>query len=119
MKFWEAMKALEEGEEVRCVEWPKGDRCSYGNLWSCMKNHAPESYGWKWELYEEPQRTLSFSEIVQGLKEGKRFRRKRTDGSHTIIVMSQNREDIAFAISGSQFLRMEDFEATDWVEVKE
>lgn len=50
MKFWKAMKALEEGKKVRSKDWPQ-------TQWVAKRDMA-ETFGRssvdEWELYEEP-----------------------------------------------------------------
>ena len=58
MKFWEAMKALEEGKKIRCLDWEEvipsqkeetesSDVCKISINWM-------ELIKTKWELYREP-----------------------------------------------------------------
>lgn len=176
MKFWQAMKALEEGKKVRAKWWPR--EFSLGkngyhmelSLMKVIKNTPCE-----WELYEESQqpdvksredrlkiarvaykevkkaiersesrgdilhhwdecitiddelfhghelreeheRMLTFMQILEGLKEGKKFRRedwgvdKCISNSRGALVDERN----VFL----NYLLLEDFEATDWIEVK-
>ena len=121
MKFWEAMKALDKGEEVRCCAWPKEDKCFYGNLLTALNSHNSMSYALEWELYSEHEQTLSFMEAVKGLKEGKQYRRKGwvhpVEGYNTRLPIRYIGCDDD--CSGQKhFFCIEDFEATDWVEVK-
>ena len=108
MKFWEAMKALEEGNAVRCKAWMS--HC-FMHLRQAAQNPHMGIILWtdtseEWELHEEPEKAFSFAEVVKGLKEGKKFRRHGMAGY-------LGREHLPMA----QF-RVEDFEANDWVEVK-
>lgn len=102
MKFSAAMKALEEGKKVRCHRW---GRDGHIDKHSDVSIHCYERDG-EWELYEEPEKLLSFAEVVVGLKEGKKFRRKHW----TAWVGLEHLDVLRFSI--------EDFEATDWIEVK-
>lgn len=112
------MKALEEGRSVRCKSWEpgcfvsldQGEECKFCGLllWKDLKN--------EWELYEEPQKTYTFMEVVQGLKEGKKFVRKYWIIDNINYVMT-----IAGLVDDNQRvcrLYLTDFEATDWIEVK-
>lgn len=106
MKFSAAMKALEEGKKVRQVIWDeecwidkRGDNVSAKHE---LINHNLK----EWELYEEPEKLLSFAEMIQGLKYEKKFRRKHW----TAWVGLEHLDVLRFSI--------EDFEATDWIEVK-
>ena len=133
MKFWEAMKHLEEGKKVRCVKWGKNGNihiklpigrpielldesgCSTQLLIS-SSHHLFE----EWELYEEPVKTYSFQEIIPFLKEGKKVKRKnwgiswslhRTINSDWII-----RKDIIEDFNLPNIC-LQNLEATDWVVV--
>ena len=76
---------------------------------------TPSLYEERWELYEEPQKTYSFMEVVKQLKEGKKFERKKWTNSYVRILhgnVLRIREDLGYCLS------LEDFEAADWIEVK-
>lgn len=139
MKFWEAMKALDEGKMVRAecfdeiqalenyhgeVGYKEGSDFRSCDIFSVFNE--------KWELYEEPEHTFSFAEVVKGLKDGKRFRRKGWHEDMAICCYTYQKlpgesvddqdlvgyrdqieeelEPIVFSVG--------DFEATDWVEMK-
>jgi len=64
-------------------------------------------------------RLFSFSEMIDGLKEGKKFRRPhfRQD---SFIMLGINKQRIKWNMSGDNFpLDISDVEANDWIEVKE
>lgn len=117
MKFSEAIAALEEGKKIRCKAW--GDEVWVSNnldwegdtdtfLMRCSKE--------EWEIYEETENMLSFAEVVKGLRERKKFVRKGKNDGCTLFVMGH--EIYPRTQFGIQTLKMEDFEATDWIEVK-
>lgn len=122
MKLWEAMRALEEGKKIRCSCWKP-------HRWVHRKgfDDGIPLYGMdfqycldkdlEWELYEEPQSTLSFAEVVQGLKEGKKFMRIRMQ---YVIYSNRKKDNTIFVEKTEEPWRcmLEDFEATDWIEVK-
>lgn len=118
MKFWEAMKALEEGKKVRKKRWEKDAflptrRNLDGSEWIIL---ATIGLNEDWELYEEPEQTYSFMEVVKGLKEGKEFRRKswpNKEYSIKLFVPGIMNSKTASAC----YLYPEDFEASDWVEI--
>lgn len=67
MKFWEAMKALEEGKKVRCTEWLPA---LYIDLSFFKENdglNAIECSDFKgdWELYKEPEPTFSSKDSLK------------------------------------------------------
>ena len=115
MKFWEAMKALEEGKRVRKKNWNKQSWIDRNS------SHCGQTYeiplppsGDEWELYEEPERTLSFLEVVAGLKEGKKFRRMSWHSEFIVKI-----EPMTGFILFSQPIFPQDFLANDWIEVRE
>lgn len=61
MKFWEAMKALEEGKKVRRNDWPFGEYITLEN--SSFFNENRKYYSLTrsdgWELYEEPKKPVT------------------------------------------------------------
>lgn len=125
MKFWEAMRELEAGKSVRLKEWPSTAYWSFkqsGQLWMGIVDLFILASK-EWELYEEPQRTLSFMEVVQGLKEGKRFKRPKwpnemSFGTSRYTIQSKDRPARINLYGGEPWdLTVEDFEATDWIEV--
>lgn len=136
MKFWEAMKALQEGKKVRCPDWEFGHYISSDGDQDGL--HWQRSFDWTrfsttndWELYEEPVQTFSFAEVVKGLREGKKFRRKnwkdviclftfekdlegeQIDLDDLVGWENQSGEEMDFIFSIGDLL------ATDWIEVKE
>jgi len=111
MKFWEALKALEEGKWVSRKHFDRfkpirnlSEMAFF--LADCCVDEMVNRLNAEWELYEEPKRTYSFMEVVQGLKEGKMFRRRYMQGF-------LRKETLHFAS-----FKIEDFEATDWEEVE-
>lgn len=116
MKFHEAMKHLEEGKSVRVKNWPLKDFWSFrqkGNLWVTISDLFVLSYK-EWELYEEPKQTLTFAQVVETLKQGKRFRRKNWEKGYEIRSCNGR---IMCGLS-EWISSVEDFESTDWIEVK-
>lgn len=117
MKFLEAIKALEEGKKIRCKSWGNGVWVSKNLDWEgqtdtflirCSKE--------EWELYEEPPKMLSFPEVLEGLKKGKKFRRKCWNEinyiyAHGVVQIMRIKWTTANIF-------LEDFEAKDWIEVK-
>lgn len=122
MKFWKAMAALEQGKKVKCVWWSKGHYL-VDLPKGCISIGEPGSNPIAidttsdWEIADnqyKPQ--FSFSEVIKGLREGKRFRRPNWEKGAYVhqrggSLCDENR-DIG------NFLLMEDFEAVDWEEVK-
>lgn len=115
MKFWEAMKALEAGRMVTCKSWADDPHCRYTSK-TTGRWIAIEDFSDEWELYEDLEKTLSFAEVVKGLKEGNEYRRKSWPNEGYSIKLYP--PGIINGQSASPwFCYPEDFEATDWVEV--
>lgn len=121
MRFWEALKNYEEGRCIRCSSWPKD---KYISLKKYDGVSFLDYYDWRycngqdWELYEEPVQLLSWLEVVKGLKEGRSYRRQGWDkkrfanGDDEILMHGTE-------ILGITELFLEDFEANNWIEVKD
>ena len=122
MKFWEAMKALQEGQKVRHnLMEPRAYLQILEN--GELLRYRTESYSplmayisAEWELYEEPVHMLSFQAVIKGLREGKSFARKGWSSDLALFVMGH--EIYPRSKFGIQTLHMEDFEANDWEEVE-
>lgn len=114
MKFWEAMKYVEQGKTVTPSD------CEYPINKEILTQDALDT-GWatywddEWEIYEESEITYSWMEVVQGLKQGKKYRRK--GWSSSIYITSK--DEGVYVVNGSGYRWIADYEATDWIEVKE
>lgn len=120
MKFWEAMKALEEGKKVKRNDLHEDRFLSKDAI---TGTEYEIDITTEWEL-----KNLSFAEVVLGLKEGKErwYMRKEWVGMHIqywppdaerncnggIVVFGND------MILNHVFFNCEDFEATDWIEVE-
>lgn len=119
MKFWEAMKALEEGKKVRKSEWdPKyylvKDKNS-GNIVDEENNlHADCKQYDDWELYEEPVKQYNFLEAVHLMKKGNVMRREcwRTGFIHSDGLIFKEKIHNKFQPI------VDDIVAKDWVVVE-
>lgn len=118
MKFHEAMKHLVEGKSVRRKAWDATVLAycpQFSN--SSMQFTALDMMADDWELYEEPEKLLTFAEVVKGLKEGKKFQRLKTK---IPIKCFPNFPSIYWDDPNRPFYfspTIEDIEATDWIEV--
>jgi len=110
MKFWEAMKALEEGKSVRCNLFGEGRYVSDGHSLSAACSalflSLHEIMNADWKVYEEPVPTYSFMEMIDLLKKGKKFKR---EGSICIVEIGRT-DVIGFMLH--------DIEANDWILVE-
>ena len=111
MKFWEAMKLLYAGVPVKRIDLNQPLRPE-----DIESSEYEADFTTEWELYEEPPKTYSFMEIVAGMREGRRFVRKDHASDMALFVIGH--EIYPRSQYGIANLKMEDFEATDWVEVK-
>ncbi len=125
MKFWEAMRELRDGKKVRCCNWEKGWYVDiHTESMHYLFGHWKKSIQSEWELCQEPIRMVSFSEMVAGLRRGKKFRKHSWTGQPYLWITLENRPDsenfIVFecglTTNPYQFT-MFDFEGTDWIEV--
>lgn len=121
MKFSEAMRALEEGKSVRCKSWGLNEFWSFKSG-GTMYTTIPDIFTLatrQWELYEEKAPRMNFSEVVRGLKLGKRFRRVAWEVGRFLFVDEYKNPRCNFYGGEPWPLIIEDFEEADWVEYKE
>lgn len=123
MKFWEAMKALEEGKKVRRKDWDS-------HLWIAKKSRqclgrecviyymSPENYEYEWEIFPEPEKIYNFQEIIlKAKKDGIHFKRRNHCELyhwHHWCSEWQTIRHVSELGDASAFL-LEDIEATDWI----
>lgn len=74
MKFWEAIKALEEGKKVRKIGWVKNDyvHLSKGLLIDEDGQYFEfdhKDFVGSWEIYEEAVITYTFMEAIKDLED--------------------------------------------------
>lgn len=125
MKFWEAMREMQEnGEKVRLKGWPSftymylknGELLLYQDERS-VSGDLPGLITQVWDLYAEPKRTYTWVDVVKGWKEGKIYTRLSSNQEWRFYdeelncIVDEDNVEAAFSI--------DDFEATDWIEVKE
>jgi len=116
MKFWEAMKKLEEGNKIKNKNL--GNPMALGILKSVFCVLFRDD----WEVDEESVQLLSFQDVVKGLMKGKRFKRLAwKDNIGIEVVIEKDTETWIRSWNGREttYFRVEDLEATDWVEVKD
>lgn len=121
MKFWKAMREMQEnGKKVRCKRWNRPrEKDLYWQLGDDCR--LPTAFEWEdameeWELYEKPQKTHTFAEVVKGLKEGKKFVREGHASDLALFIMGDGiYPRTKYGIAN---LTMEELAAEDWIEVK-
>jgi hypothetical protein len=126
MRFEEAMAELRMGKKVRRNTWNKeeyivlfGDhlRDECGTLYDL----DAASFSYTWELYEEKEEELCMGDVLDGLIEGKKYRRKTWAPGDFIQKSLGNLiifTSITNSISTYFYARIYDLQACDWVEVK-
>src|SRR5260221_12992703 len=72
MKFWEAMKALQEGKKVRGNTWNKDEYLDPLDTFEIFTFY--EYLQLDWEIYDDTPK-LNFQQVIEGLKQGKKFKR--------------------------------------------
>lgn len=125
MKFLEAIKAMEEGKKVRSIEWPReeyvflsksGHIKNEENIDSNLYSDSPSQ---EWEIYQEPEKTYTFHQALKLLKNGSIMNRKSSSGPTFGVCM---RDGLLYYVHRFCFpltFNLEDYEATDWIEVKQ
>ena len=81
MKFWEAMKALEEGKKVRAVDWGddeyitlRGEILVDEEGYTCTHTLEGEGINKKWEIHDEKKDVdPKFKEMYRYLKDEEGF----------------------------------------------
>lgn len=117
MKFWEALKNLQEGKKVRNKDWVP--RCFWSLRDFEYKCGSGFPYHWteeEWELYEEPG--LTFAKVIEGLKAGKKFRRRNWFDKSFYINWRTPDDLILDSFGDMAPLTIHDYESTDWEEVR-
>lgn len=108
MKFWEAMKALEEGKLVKRSDWEYPISLQEAIISIYGKDLIRD-----WSVYEENQ-FFDFEDVVKGLCQGKKYKRMRWNSS---VFLGPNGQ---IAIDGDEDIHwtIGDFLSNDWIEVK-
>lgn len=111
MKFWEALKCLEQRKPVRRKDFNEVI-CTFYEMAkffsdSCIDEISSHLQA-KWEIYQKPEKTYTFMEILPMLKEGKRFKRKDWTSFHSAMLKD---EEINITLA--------DLFAIDWIEVED
>lgn len=114
MKFWEAMKLMEEGKNVRSKEWPKDEHVYW---WKFAQNIQKYGYFGEWEEYVPPK-TYSFEDIISLVNEGRLFRRKNWAKGIVFRAIISGGYSIFFEGKPIHLAR-QDIETADWLEVIE
>lgn len=121
MKFSEAMRLLEEGQRVFCPVFSKIPFDKTGAGFSESLGAAILKGCWcsEWELYKEPEKLLSFQDVVKGLKLRKKF--KMAHWNNCFLQLSILGNLVIYSDSGREERwtpDLEDLESCDWCEVK-
>ncbi len=124
MKFWEAMIEMQEfGKKIKRSDFRDGQYISIADgfvecgllttdfLFCCQ---------FEWEIYEEPSKEYTFSEIIPLLKNGKKFKRKMWEKrflfeSIGYLFIRDNENGVSFQWQP----KISDVQGCSWIEVKE
>lgn len=109
MKFWEAMKDLEEGKKVRCLRWSSSEYIENTHMFNYSE--------YEWELFCEPVKTYKFTEAIQLMKGGKKIRRCMWDKKMHNVVWDLW-PSIDHGLRDEWTFTLADIEASDWVVVE-
>lgn len=117
MKFWEAMKAIEDGKKVTWSGFNNGTYIDKSNIgFLCLGDfYLKDLIGNEWELYEECPKLLNFHAVIEGLKYGRKYKRASSEWPNKALVQLKEEEFIA----NFDQIQIRDIEATDWIQVKE
>lgn len=118
MKFWEAMRLLQEGRKVRAVDWEE-DVYIANNLlpvtyWSISSRTIQK----EWELYEEPEQLWSFAQVLDLIGLGGKFARKAWGKTDIYLTESKQTGRLFLANNSYHTLTKEDYLANDWYRVE-
>ena len=95
MKFWEAMKAMEEGKKVRKESWLKDEYIYISEVNCIIVDENGNVYKMSdsrgdWEIYEEKKEVdLRFKEFYHYLKDENGF----TNGQYGEFIYNRNLKD--------------------------
>lgn len=125
MKFWEAMRVLDEGHKVRHYSWYKEEFIRLDMIdglldekdsLTCLHINNDSIKG-LWLFYEEQPKTYTFMEAIQFMKQGKCIKRK--DWSHFIDKRGDSQLYWDRIGAGIYSPTISDIEATDWTIVED
>lgn len=124
MKLSEAIEAFEIGNKIRRADWEPSEYVYWLKKGKKIIDEDGDEIDFtieegdltsEWEVYKEPVKTYSWAEVCEGLLAGKQFRRAlwrpqwyvtRDPWYGTVVFPPTDR------------LTVNDYQATDWVEVK-
>lgn len=117
MKFYEALKTLEEGKTIIRSDFPmyiktKEQLCIF--ISKCSNEQEVDKYiNGEWDIFEHP--CIGFQEMIIGLKQGKAYRRKSWGNESFYMIYGHFTNAIIFSDYSKHILTIDDFMATDWV----
>jgi hypothetical protein len=121
MKFWEAMKALEEGKKVRQPHWLSGTYIHIQDHYITQDsgNTAPTVFHIRaimdgWELYEEPGHDWAWAK-----EQLRRFNYVQRKSWNSMSIFYHHTNDLIYMeMDGTErpyVTDLDDQDATDWV----
>lgn len=118
MKFSQAMQAYEQGKPIRCLNWRET-----AFILNHVRTHfslSKEDIDSEWEIFEDS--SLSFSDVIEGLKEGKKYRRKLWTSGYYISCYEGSSYILSGVSTTSNLCKygadIEDLQACDWIEIQ-
>jgi len=130
MDFFRAMQELEYGERIKNVNWEVTEYIYVDDENGLIKDQDNKHVGLVmasntqsdiWEVYEEPETLLFFTQLLPLLLEGKKFKRKGWEEEY-IMGVSKGFTILLYLPEGEitpWTPKLEDLFSIDWVEVEE
>jgi len=118
MKFWEAIRELEQGRKIRRRFFTHCIPCnSLFELAKFLKDSEVEEINShlnaEWEIYIDTSKNHSFLDVITGMVEGKRYRRPSWRKDRNPIWTWHMKGSMSGKLKG------EDLIADDWIEVSD
>ena len=110
MKFWEALRDLENGKKIRKKDWPKSEWIDNTPSSNCYLDLS-DSLAGQWEIYIDTSKHYSFLDVIKGMVEGKKYRRPSWRKDRKSICTFLERGVLIGKVKG------EDLISNDWIEV--
>ena len=136
LNFLEALQAAKDGHKIRRPFWQSKQHLIYTHnvFYQCCGRTVKKKYeiiydeytADDWESDATPPKTITFTKVVAGIKNSKKFRRPTWDESRYIACVPEWDNAICLQCASTDSQKryiwlptITDIEATDWIEVKE
>lgn len=126
MKFWESLRDLELGLKIRpceCINTlPMDKETLYRFIAEQWSDDLQSLMECEWSSFKEIKPTYSFQEMLQKIKDGKRFRRKNWENCEGYIFWYQGIIVHGLIVQCNSLMEEKKFTfrdicAEDWIEV--